>query len=312
MTSSEPRRLRFGVQLQAQRVSWQAFSDALAMVEELGFDDVWNFDHLLPFCGPAAGDAFETLTTLGAMAAMTRRVRFGILVAGVMYRDPATLAKAIATVDHISGGRVIASLGAAWAEREFRTYGLYFPPFKERLERAEETLEILTRLWQEPEVSFDGRYYHLDHAPCDPKPLQRPYPPILVGGAGKGSLRLAARYANIWNVVGTPERCQEGKRYLEEACAKAGRPFDITISAHPQLAVAESREAADRLAAQITESLGQGLDDTQVWVKGNPDQVAEQLSKYVEAGVTHWVLAVTPAHAAQLELFAREVLPRFS
>src|ERR1035438_5499383 len=143
------RPLHFGVQLQAQRTSWQDYVAALRSVEELGFDSAWTFDHLLPFSGADDGAAFETLTTLGAMATLTTRVRIGVLVNGVLYRDPATLAKSAALVDQISGGRLEFSLGAAWAEREFRAYGLAFPSLEERYDRLEEALQIVRSLWTE-------------------------------------------------------------------------------------------------------------------------------------------------------------------
>ena len=123
-----PRRpVRFGIQLQAQRTTWPDYQSALAAVEDLGFDTVFTFEHLLPVDGPVDGSCFETFTTLAAMAALTHRIRIGALCAGVMYRDPATLAKAAAMVDQISGGRLEFTLGPAWAEREFRTYGLPSP-----------------------------------------------------------------------------------------------------------------------------------------------------------------------------------------
>src|SRR5579864_4087473 len=127
MPASATRRLRFGVQLPAQRTSWRQYLHAVHLVEELGFDTLWTFDHMLPFAGPDDGLCFETWTTLAAMAMQTSRIRIGALVNGVLYRDPATLAKSAVMVDHISNGRLEFALGAAWAEREFRAYGLPFP-----------------------------------------------------------------------------------------------------------------------------------------------------------------------------------------
>ena len=234
------RPLHFGVQLQAQRTSWDDFAAAVCSVEDLGFDSAWTFDHMLPFSGPDDGACFETLTTLAAMAALTKRVRIGVLVNGVLYRDPATLAKAAVQVDHISGGRLEFSLGAAWAEREFRAYGFAFPSLAERYGRLEEALEIVTSLWSKPRTTFAGRYYTVTDAPCEPKPLQRPHPPITIGGSGLGSLRLAARFATTWNVQGSPEVVSERARVLEECCEESGRDFsEIQISLHPQLAVAQ-------------------------------------------------------------------------
>ena len=208
-----PRRpVRFGVQLQAQRTAWPDFQAALAAVEDLGFDTVFTFDHLLPVDGPVDGPCFETFTTLAAMAALTHRIRIGTLCGGVMYRDPATLAKAAAMVDQISGGRLEFTLGPAWAEREFRTYGLPFPGPGERLRRLDEALTIVKSLWTQPETTFDGRYYRVVEAPCEPKPLQRPHPPIMIGGGRNGTARLAAKHADAWNGIGSAAFCAEGSR----------------------------------------------------------------------------------------------------
>ena len=166
------RPLHFGVQLQAQRTSWQDYAAALRSVEELGFDSAWTSDHLLPFSGPDDGACFDALTTLAAMATLTSRVRIGVLVNGVLYRDPATLAKSAALVDHISGGRLEFSLGAAWAEREFRTYGLPFPPLAQRYERLDEALQIVRSLWREQPDDLRGsplqrsRTRRVSRSPC--------------------------------------------------------------------------------------------------------------------------------------------------
>ena len=147
MTTSENRAPRFGVQLQAQRTTWREYVEAVHAVERLGYDTLWNFDHMLPFSGADDDTCFETWTTLAALATETSRVRIGALVNGVLYRDPATLAKCAAQVDIISDGRLEFSLGAAWAEREFTAYGLPFPPVAERMERLNEALEMVTLLW---------------------------------------------------------------------------------------------------------------------------------------------------------------------
>ena len=146
MPATATRPLRFGVQLQPQRTTWSAFVGAVRAVEALGFDTLWNFDHLLPFSGAPDGPCFETWTTLAAMATQTSRIRIGALVNGVIYRDPATLAKSATMVDILSNGRLEFTLGAAWAEREFRTYGLPFPPLAERLARLAEALTIVRAL----------------------------------------------------------------------------------------------------------------------------------------------------------------------
>ncbi|MGD0944803.1 MAG: TIGR03560 family F420-dependent LLM class oxidoreductase [Acidimicrobiales bacterium] len=306
------RSLHFGVQLQAQRTSWQDYVAALRSVEELGFDSAWTCDHLLPFSGPDDGPCFDALTTLAAMATLTARVRIGVLVNGVLYRDPATLAKSAALVDHISGGRLEFSLGAAWAEREFRTYGLPFPPLAERCDRVDEALQIIRSLWRQPRTTFLGHYYRVDNAPCEPKPLQQPYPPITIGGSGLGTLRLAARHATIWNMQGSPGKCAERAALLERCCEDAGRDFgEIELSVHPLLALARTHEEAEALASRTAASNGQELEGQRGhWLLGTPPEVVDQLRSYAEVGISHWVIGVSPPFdMVQLRLLREEVLP---
>lgn len=133
------------------------------------------------------------------MAALTGRIHIGVLVNGVLYRDPVTLAKSAATADQISEGRFVFSLGAAWARGEFKPYGLAFPSLAERYGRLEESLEMVKSLWPKPRATFEGRYYRVEDAPCGPKPPQLRHPPVMVGGIGPGSLRIAACYADSSN-----------------------------------------------------------------------------------------------------------------
>jgi len=306
------RPLRFGVQLQAQRTSWDDFVAALGAIEELGFDSAWTFDHLLPFSGADDGPCFETLTTLAAMAVLTARVRVGALVNGVLYRDPATLAKSAALVDQISGGRLEFTLGAAWAEREFRAYGLPFPPLAERYGRLDEALQIVKSLWSEQRTTFEGRHYRIENAPCEPKPLQRPHPPITVGGSGLGALRLAAKHATGWNMIGPPDKVAERAALLRGCCEAAGTDFgEIELSVHPQLALARTHEDAERLASRIAASHDQDLEAQRGnWLLGTPAEVAGQLRGYAEVGVSSWIIAIGhPFEMTPLRLLREEVLP---
>jgi F420-dependent oxidoreductase-like protein len=306
------RPLHVGIQLQAQRTSWDDYAGALRAVEDLGFDSAWTYDHLLPFAGPDDDPSFETLTTLGAMAVLTRRVRIGVLVAGVLYRDPATLAKSAAQVDQMSGGRLEFSLGAAWAEREFRAYGLPFPPMAERYERLDEALQIVKLLWTQDRTTFEGRHYRLEDAPCAPGPLQAPYPPITIGGSGLGSLRMAARHATRWNFVGSAEKLAERADRLQRCCEEIGRDVaEIELSVHPNLALARTHEEAEAVAAAVVAGHGQDLEEQRgKWLLGTSQEVTTQLRRYLDAGVSHVVIGVGhPFDLAPLRRLREEVLP---
>jgi F420-dependent oxidoreductase-like protein len=314
MPVTPPRRVRFGVQLQAQRTTWPEYANAVQAVESLGFDTLWNFDHLLPWCGDAGDPCFETWTTLTAMAMLTKRIRIGTLVNGVLYRDPATLAKSAAMVDIISEGRLEFSLGAAWAELEFAAYGLPFPPIGERISRLDEALDIVKALWSQPRTTYEGRYYQVHDAPFEPKPVQRPHPPIMVGGTGRRTMRLAAKHADIWNGNGRPEECAALIERLHAECAAIGRdPAEIELSIHPHLAIARSREAARARLETITRVQGLAADDPrEQWLLGTPDEVKEQIQAYVDVDITHIIMGVpTPFDLESLRLFADEVMPAF-
>ncbi len=304
------RAVHFGVQLQAQATSWADYAAAVKAVEELGYGSVWTFDHLLPFNGADDRPAFETLTTLGAMALLTSRVRIGVLVNGVLYREPAVLAKASAQVDEMSSGRLDFSLGAAWAEREFRAYGMPFPPIADRYARVDEALQIVKALWGQPRTTFKGRYYQIDDAPCEPKPVQSPRPPITIGGSGTGSLRLAARHADRLNVQGTPAKCARDFERLEQICGQIGRDFnEIELSVHPSVAVAPTRAEAEAMARQATAANSVDFDAVRGnWLLGEPGDVAAGIRGYLDVGINHFVFAVGhPFDLAPLRLLQEQV-----
>ncbi|HTV10408.1 MAG TPA: LLM class flavin-dependent oxidoreductase [Acidimicrobiales bacterium] len=306
------RALHFGVQLQGQFTSWGEYASALAAVEEIGFGSVWAFDHLLPYAGPDDGAAFETLTTMSAMALLTSRARIGVLVNGNLYRHPAVLAKAAAQVDQMSGGRLDFSLGAAWSKREFDAYGLEFPSLSERYARLDEALELIKLLWDQHRTTFRGRFYQVSEAPCEPKPLQSPHPPVTIGGTGLGSLRAAAKHGDRLNMVGSPETCSQVVRRLEELCNEIGRNFDhIELSVHPSVAIAARREEAQAHAQATAGRLSLDLAaQAGRWLIGTPDEVAHELRRYLEVGVNHFVFAVGPPFdLAPLRLLEEEVLP---
>lgn len=300
------------MQLQGQATTWADYSRALKSVEDLGFGSVWTFDHILPFSGPDDRACFETLTTMGAWAALTTRARIGVLVNGVLYRDPVVLAKAAAQVDEITGGRLEFTLGAAWAEREFRAYGWPYPPLAERYARVEEALQLTKLLWSQHRTTFEGRYYHVHDAPCQPKPVQEPHPPVTVGGSGLGSLRIAARHGDRLNMIGSPERCAATIARLERLCADENRDFaTLELSAHPNLAIAASRQEAVAIAERTAAWHQQDLEEVRAgWLIGTPDDIAGRMRQYTELGISHFVIGIGhPFDMAPLRLFNTEVLP---
>ncbi|HMK63270.1 MAG TPA: TIGR03560 family F420-dependent LLM class oxidoreductase [Acidimicrobiales bacterium] len=221
--------MRFGLDVAQQRMSWDELVRRVRLAEELGFDGVWGFDHFEPMYGEGPGETFEGMTTLAALAGLTSQIRLGLLVTGVTYRHPSVLAAQALTVDHASHGRLELALGAAWFAKEHNELGIPFPPTSERFDLLEDTLEILARLYSGDVVSYDGRRISLKQARMRPLPVQRPGPPIWIGGTGpRRTLPLAAKYADVWHAFGTPNSLRQVNQRLDELLAEAGRqPSEI-------------------------------------------------------------------------------------
>ena len=199
--------------------------------EEAGFSSLSVMDHFFQIAGvgPPEWDMLEAYTTLGFVAAQTKRLRLGTMVTGVTYRHPGILVKTATTLDVLSGGRSFFGVGAAWYEAEHVGLGVPFPPVKERFERLEETLQIALAMWSGQEDSFHGKHYRLERLLCVPPPIQRPHPPIVIGGGGeRKTLRLVARYAdacNLFEALGIDE-LRRKLDVLREHCETVGRPYD--------------------------------------------------------------------------------------
>ncbi|OBK75194.1 TIGR03560 family F420-dependent LLM class oxidoreductase [Mycobacterium sp. 1274761.0] len=229
--------------------------------DELGFHSIANYDHFYGLIDHPV-PTMEGWTSLGAMAAVVRRARVSCMVTGVTYRNPAVLAKMAVTVDHISGGRLDFGLGAGWHEAEHRGYGIEFPSAGTRVAMLDEALTLIKRLWTEESVGFDGEFYTLRDALCEPKPLQRPHPPIVVGGEKPKMLKVIARHADEWNVPSHGNVAQWAKTSteLDQACREVGRDPSV-IRRSVQLFIQPAQD--DHLEQQLAtlpelETLGCG------------------------------------------------------
>jgi alkanesulfonate monooxygenase SsuD/methylene tetrahydromethanopterin reductase-like flavin-dependent oxidoreductase (luciferase family) len=223
---------RFGLFIGQVGLSWPELVERFVLADELGFDHAWLVDHLMPTDPPHDRSMFEAWTSLAALAAMTTRVRLGVLVSSNTFRHPSLLAKQAATVDHVSGGRLILGIGTGWYSDEHRRFGLDFPAAPERVERLEEALEILDRLGSGGAATHEGRFYRLEGALALPRPVQRPRIPILIAAHRPRMLRLAARHADIWDTFptidgtatqGVSSDLAERVKAFEAACHAAGR-----------------------------------------------------------------------------------------
>ncbi len=259
-----PGRLRFGVQTHPEHA---AFNDILRIwqdADELGLDTAFVFDHFIPIQGDRSGPCFEGWTLLSALAAKTQRVRVGVLVTGNTYRYPAVLAKMAATVDHVSGGRLILGMGAGWFEPDHSAYGIPFYTAGRRARRLVESVQVIKMLFTQPKSTFNGKYYQLKDAPFAPKSVQMPHPPILIGGMGPKVIQpLVARHADIWNFFVDSADPATAKRIcaqFEALCTQVGRdPAAVEKSTNlraPQLSGLSSKEIRERVQALASAGVG--------------------------------------------------------
>jgi F420-dependent oxidoreductase-like protein len=303
-------------------VTWDQ-SVALALAcEEHGFQGLFRSDHYLSFGRPAERGSLDAWATLAALGARTQRIQLGTMVSPVTFRHPSELVKAVVVADHASGGRIAVGMGAGWFEGEHRAYGFPFPPLAQRMEMLEEQVEIVHRSLSHDEtvVDFEGRHYRLENCPAIPKPVQRPHPPLIIGGdAGPRSTRLAARWADEYNVnfVG-PEECRKARAVLDDACTARSRDSgELRLSLMTGSLVGEDRGALERRAGALMERRGQsgdavayldGLDAA--WITGTPDQVLDRLRALAEAGV-HRILLQHLLHEdlEAVALIGSEIIP---
>jgi F420-dependent oxidoreductase-like protein len=303
------RKIKFGVTLPQFGGTWQEVKDAALLAEEVGFDSVWVADH---FLGVGSEDPLEAWTEMTAVAAITQRVEIGFLVLCNSYRPPALLAKMATTFDAISNGRLILGYGAGWFVQEYEAYGYEYPSIRTRLEQLEEGLEVLKKMWTEPEPTFHGVHYHIENARCWPKPVRQPHPPILIGGGGeKVLLKLVARYADIWNNLGAAHRDVAHKlAVLRSHCEKIGRdPDEIEVSQQTLGAIALSPADAQRRTEEVHQDVGFLTGAPELCPTGTPDEIQSRLRKSIAMGITTFIISFgRHVTAESLRLFGREVI----
>jgi F420-dependent oxidoreductase-like protein len=281
--SSHP--IHVGLKFSQQQCTIDQQRAVWLLADEAGFDHLWDFDHFHPIGGqPLEADIFDGWSLLAAMAEATKRVRIGNMVTGNTYRHPAVLAKIATTVDHLSGGRLEFGLGGAWAEVEHQMLGIDFPGVGTRLRRLNEALHVIKKLWTEEKADYEGRYYTLTGAFASPKPVQKPYPPIWIGGGGEQkTLRIVAEHADVWNMAGGGVDVATHKvGVLRQHCEAVGRdPDEIRLSI-------QLRFNAD-----------------------DPDATLRDAESFLQLGFTELILIVAEPDAhGKAERVAREILPR--
>jgi alkanesulfonate monooxygenase SsuD/methylene tetrahydromethanopterin reductase-like flavin-dependent oxidoreductase (luciferase family) len=242
--------MRFGLDIAQQRMEWDEVVSRAQFAEELGFDGVWGFDHYQPMYGEGPGNCFEGMTTLAALAGQTTKVRLGLLVTGVTYRHPSVLATEAITIDHASHGRLELALGNAWHDVEHHQLGIPFPSTGERFDILDDALNMITKLMTGERVSHEGNVFSLTDAQILPTPLQRPHPPIWIGGTGpKRTLPLAARFADVWHAFGNPDSLKDASARLDRLAEQEDRDPTAILRAG-SLSISEPLDEVRRQAEQ--------------------------------------------------------------
>jgi F420-dependent oxidoreductase-like protein len=275
--------MRVGIDVSQHQLTWETVLERVKFAEEMGFDGAWVFDHFKPLYGDPEGPCLEGWTLLAALSTATTRIRLGALVTGVTYRHPSVLAAEAVTVDHASGGRLELGMGAAWFEGEHIQLGIEFPGTPQRIDRFEDAVQIVKLLMTQDRVSFRGHHFELKEATYNPKPIQRPHPPLWIGASGaKRMLPLVGRHADVWHTFGDPNHLKSGWAIVEEHARKAGRdPSEIVRSTNLSL--------------------------SEDW-----DTVRATAERLREAGVTYFIASWPAEGKRRVEEFVAEVMPMLS
>jgi alkanesulfonate monooxygenase SsuD/methylene tetrahydromethanopterin reductase-like flavin-dependent oxidoreductase (luciferase family) len=307
------RNVKFSVRIHQRGYSFESLKRVWQEADRLGYHSATLFDLL-------NGDLLECWTTLSALAAVTERIRLTPMVLANTYRPPALLAKMASTLDVISGGRLELGIGAGGGRGDHQASGYAFPSTRVRVEMLEEAMEVMKMLWTQPKADFQGRYYTLNQASNEPKPVQQPHPPLLIGGHGERYLlRVVAKHADICN-IGSEMSLEEHRAkldVLERYCRDVGRdPSEIEVTHNARLIIAENQQAFDTMAAQAASRSGKSISDYKQSISGaiagTPEQCTQQIEAYVQAGIRYFMLIFQdPVSVEDLRLFAKGVMPHF-
>jgi alkanesulfonate monooxygenase SsuD/methylene tetrahydromethanopterin reductase-like flavin-dependent oxidoreductase (luciferase family) len=299
----------------SQATDWPAYAAVARRAESLGFDTVWTWDHLYAIFGDPHQPIFEGYTTLGAWAALTERIRIGLMVGANPFRNPGLVAKSIVTLDHISGGRAVCGMGGAWFADEADAFGIPFGAgFGERLDWLDESVGIIRALLDGQAVTHDGPRYQTRELVARPRPVQ-PHLPIMIGGSGeKKTLRTLARYGDEWNAFGTPEVLAHKRAVLAAHCEDVGRdPTTIHQTVGCKVMIRDSEAEARRDWQSLLDAnamtLEEGLRDTTWWF-GPPEAIAARMAAYRAIGFDGFMIEEpAPFDPETIDRLMTEVAP---
>jgi F420-dependent oxidoreductase-like protein len=284
-------------------------------LESLGYHSAWLYDHFHTYPVVKEESVFEAWTALTALAGRTKKLRLGTIVTCNSYRNPALLAKMTSTFDVISGGRLELGIGAGWYEDEYRGYGYRFDSNADRIRMLSEAVRIIKEMWTEGKSSFHGKYYQPEGAINYPRPVQKPHPPILIGGGGEQlTLKVVARYADKFNTGGDPATYRHKLDVLARHCDAVGRNYNgIEKTYMATVSIAEERSAAERKIEEFASHFGGLPEFRKKHAIGTPADVASYLKQFLDMGVTGFILYFRDAlEKRSLELFEEQVMPELT
>ncbi len=309
--------IRFGIQTGQQDVEWERMRDFWTKVDGWGYDSLWNFDHFYPIFADPHGPCLESWTILSALSQHTKRIRIGALVNGNTYRNPCLTAKMAATLDIASGGRLNLGIGSGWFELEHKSFGIDFKTIPGRLQGLDEACQIIKGMFTQEKTSLDGKHYKVVDAICNPKPLQKPHPPLMIGGHGERVLlKIVAKHADMWNM--TNADADEMHRLIatiERHGDTVGRDTDeiektemLAMSINPPKEREEMITGLIAMMAQTT--LAKARDRI---IIGSKQECIDKIERFVKAGVTHFIFmqAWPMIVDDEVQAFAEEVIPAF-
>jgi F420-dependent oxidoreductase-like protein len=294
-----------------------SLKNLIVKAENSGFDSFWVMDHFhqIQFVGKPDEPMLEGWTVISVLAGITSKIKLGTLVTGVIYRYPSVLAKVAATLDVLSKGRLFMGIGAAWNEQESTAYGISYPSNQERLVRLEEAIQIIRKMWtEEPSASFNGKYYQINNAYCNPKPIQKPSPPIMVGGSGeRKTLKIVAKYADACNLFGSAETIKRKLNILKEHCKSVGRDYNSILKTKLGAIVVDDNKEMAKTRVQQT---FKGIPDEQInefVIYGTPEDVLRQIELLEEVGIQYLIVDLEPSRELEaLDVFANKVIKKVS
>src|SRR5215204_3120701 len=298
-----------------------SLKNLVTRAENAGFDSFWVMDHFhqIPFIGKPEEPMLEGWTTLSVLAGITTKIKLGTLVTGIIYRHPSVLAKIAATLDVLSKGRLFMGIGASYFEGESSAYGITstgsFPSNQERLLRLEEAIQIIRKMWtEEPTASFQGKYYQIRNAYCNPKPIQKPSPPILVGGSGeRKTLKIVAKYADACNLFGSPDTIRKKLDVLKDHCKSVGRDYDSILKTKlGAIIIDDNKEMAKNRVRQTL----RGIPEEQInefVIYGTPEDVSRQIEILEQVGIQYLIVDLEPYRELEaLDTFANKIINKMS